>query len=558
MLVELHVRQFALVESLHLQFQEGMTVFTGETGAGKSILVDALGAVFGARAKKDWIRHGAEQAEISAVLEGVEELARKVMPDVDADEGFILKRVIFADGRSRAYVNGLPVPLRDVRELGKSLLDIFGQHEHQTLLSREFARTMLDLALPRSLIDEVKKAYRALLEAEKELASFEELCRQSEREEAWLRDEYMRLKSIGLQPGLEASLREAIDHARHHVTLKEAAAKALSLLEEGPFNVRDLLGELERTLSQASPYRTSFARLVEMVQQMDAMAGEIALPLRGLLDEEVDQEHLAHLEERLHQLLQAKRRHRCDEEGLRCLMEKMASRIETLETSAWERQRLLKRLDECKTAYQKAASQLSAARKAKGKAITEVLRPYLDRLALDGMRLQIAVEAHEDQRNAWTTQGWDEVTLLVSSNPGEPFRPLKEVASGGELSRLALALKGCGLMRCGARIAVFDEADVGIGGETAWSVGALLHAMGRERQVLVVSHLPQVAACANHHIHIRKGEKQGRMQIEAELLDEEARQKEIARMLGGESETSLAHARRMIDRAGALCKSHAT
>lgn len=247
---------------------------------------------------------------------------------------------------------------------------------------------------------------------------------------------------------------------------------------------------------------------------------------------------------RLHE---AMRRHKTDEAGLLALAAEWLERLSALDTAGWDEASLNKALAEATEAYRKAAAKLGAARKEAGESLVGEMRPFLDRLALAGMQVRFEVAPAESEAG-WGLHGWDTVQATVMSNPGEPWRPLASVASGGELSRLVLALKGCGALRSMPHIAVFDEVDTGIGGETAWCVGELLAAMGKERQVFVISHLPQVAACADRQVVIRKAEKDGRTVTRLEELDAASRQQEIARMLGGADHESLEHATRLLAR----------
>jgi len=254
-------------------------------------------------------------------------------------------------------------------------------------------------------------------------------------------------------------------------------------------------------------------------------------------------------EQRLMDLHDAMRRNNTDEAGLGALRAELADKLARLDAGGWDEEALARREAEARKEYQASGAKLSQARQQAAEQLARELRPFLDRLALAGMRARIEVTPHAEDVSRWGEEGFDAVRFQVSSNPGEPFRDLADVASGGELSRLTLALKGCGALRDAPAIAVFDEVDSGIGGETAWAVGELLAEMSRERQVLVISHLPQVAACAGHHVHIRKEVEDGRTVTRLETLDEAARRREIGRMLGGVGEESLRHAEALITRA---------
>lgn len=553
MLTELTVRQFALIDELSLQFEGGMTVFSGETGAGKSILVDALGAAFGTRASSDWVRHGADKAEVAAVVETDDPRLASLLAEqeIDADEQLFLRRIITADGRSKAYVNGTPVPARLLQQIGEICLDLHGQHEHQALLHPDFQRQIVDSRTPAALLKRVESAYAELTLAIKALKSLNSDRSETEQQEAWMRAELARLQALQIEQGCVDTLTEQVEAGRHTTQIQQGAADALMLLDEDEVNVRSLLARASHAVEHVADYHESLREAVDMLSQMEALASEVEPLLRHALDTSFDAAELQAAEERLMDLHDAMKRHGTDETGLMKLMAEWDEKLSLLDTAAWDEESLKKRRDDAEAAYRKAAGELTSARDKQGAKLTAELRPFLDRLGLKGMQVQVEVEPQQGD-NDWHPYGWDRIQFVASSNPGEPFRPLASIASGGELSRFVLALKGCGALVNAPHIAVFDEVDVGIGGETAWCVGELLASMGRERQLLVVSHLPQVASCADHQVRIRKGLEGERTLTRLEKVAADKRQEEIARMLGGASAESLRHAGKMLER-GSSC-----
>lgn len=552
MLSELHVRQFALIEDVQLDLQAGMTVFSGETGAGKSMLVDALGAAFGARASSDWVRHGFDRAEVSAVLVGVNRMLAGLFDDygLEAPEenALVLRRVIRNDGTSRAYINGSPVPARALQDVGRLMLDMHGQHEHQSLLRPEFQRELIDADVPDALKHGVAAAWRTLQQERAALDEILEGRQRGVREEAWMREECARLQALDPYPGIGEELQQQVDAGRHHAQIADAAALALNVLDEEDGDVRGRLAACAHALQPVADFRPEIAEALALLDQMDALIGEAAPALRSVLDEEFDAPALQATEMRLMDLHEALRRNQTDEAGLMALFAELQERLSRLETGGWDEDAQRKRLAEARQAFLSQAARLSEARMRAGLELVEALRPFLDRLALSGMQLEVVVQRLPENESAWGEHGADTIVFMAASNPGEPFRELASVASGGEMSRLVLALKGCGAMRSMPQIAVFDEVDAGIGGETAWCVGELLSAMGDVRQVLVISHLPQVAACAAHQVHIFKEERQGRTISGLSILDAAARQEELARMLGGADDRSREHAKQMLAR----------
>ncbi len=559
MLTSLTVKQFALIEQVHLEPGPGMTVFTGETGAGKSMLGGALAAVFGARASAEWVRHGADKAEVTAVWESVHGESAKGegadvrlnalldAADIDVEDALILRRIVTSEGRSRAYVNGVPVALKTLQQIGNICLDMHGQHEHQTLMQASVQQQLLDARLPADLLQGVQDAFEAWRQLQGQLKSLHAERGETEQQAAWMREELARLEALEIEDGLVERLQEEVDRGRHHAQIQQAAGEALSLLEESEPSVRDLIARAGHAVAAVEDFHDGLHRSREMVDQMDALLGEVTPELRSVLDASFDEAALHRAEQRLMGMHEAMRRHDADEAGLLALMETWRQRLAALDTAGWDEASLLQALNEAADRYRTEAAALSAERAAQGDKLVGQLRPFLDQLALGGMQVRFDVCPAQDE-SAWRADGWDAITLQVMSNPGEPWRDLAAVASGGELSRLVLAFKGCGVLTDMPKLAVFDEVDTGIGGETAWCVGELLAGMGRERQVLVISHLPQVASCADHQVVISKAERNGRTVTCLQPVADDSRQSEIARMLGGAGEQSLQHAAEMLRR----------
>ncbi|MDX8403994.1 MAG: DNA repair protein RecN [Mariprofundaceae bacterium] len=564
MLTEFKVRQFALIDEVSLQLSSGMTVFSGETGAGKSILVDALGAVFGTRASSDWVRHGAEKAEISAVVESDDArlMALLTEQDIDLDEQLFLRRIITADGRSKAYVNGTPTPAKILQQIGEICLDLHGQHEHQALLHLDFQRQIIDARLSRVVLEKMVKAYEVLKHVEHALSSLKHNQNNTEQQEAWMRSELQRLQALEIEEGVVQRLTEQVEAGRHASQIQQAAADSLALLDEGDASVRNLMAKASHAVEPVAEYHDSLREASSLLSQMDALMSEVEPLLRDALDSSFDQVELQAVEERLMSLHEAMRRHEVDEAELIELMGSWEEKLSHLDTAGWDEEKLRADRDLAETAFRKCAEETSTERSKEGKKLAKELRPFLDRLGLAGMKVQVEVSQQDDgsvlDGGGWSGSGWDRLQFVASSNPGEPFRPLASIASGGELSRFVLALKGCGALVNAPQIAVFDEVDVGIGGETAWCVGELLAAMSKERQLLVVSHLPQVAACADHQICIRKGQEGERTLTRLEKIEANKRQEEIARMLGGANEESLQHAQQMLNRGAEALPKEAT
>jgi len=550
MLTELHVREFALIEDVRLELSRGMTVFSGETGAGKSMLVDALGAAFGARASSDWVRHGADKTEITAVLGDVAEPVQQLLQehDLDIEDGVVLRRVIRADGSSRAYVNGAPAPAKLLQRIGQACLDMHGQHEHQSLLRADFQRQLVDARVTDKVTVAVVSSYRQWKGERDALNKLLAERDQGVREEAWMRDELKRLQALELHPGLVDELQTQVETGRHFARIQQAASAALAVLEDDDGNIRARLAGCVHDLDAVAEFKPEIRESLEMLGQVDALLGEAGPNLRALLDETFEPRALEAAESRLLDIHEAMRRHDTDEVGVMALLNELEAKIARMDTGVWDEESQRQRVDAARKKFLTASETLSTARIKAGKDLCKQLRPFLDQLALAGMQVRVDVRPQAEDEAQWNECGYDEVVFMAASNPGEPFRELAAVASGGEMSRLVLALKGCGAMSSAPQIAVFDEVDAGIGGETAWCVGELLAAMGRDRQVLVISHLPQVAACAAQQVHIFKEQREGRTVSQLKPLVDDDRQEELARMLGGANAKSREHAMEMLAR----------
>jgi len=549
MLISLTVKQFALIEQAHLELAAGMTVFTGETGAGKSMLGDALGAVFGARASADWVRHGAPKAEVTAVWDGLDAQLADVLEsaDIDVDDELVLRRVITSEGRSRSFINGVPVALKTLQQVGSICLDMHGQHEHQSLMQQAVQQQLLDTRVPVSLLQDVSVAFEQWQQLASRLQSLHSRRGESEQQADWMREQLKRLEALDIDEGLADALQGEVDAGRHHGRIQQAAAEAMMLLDEAEPSVRGLIARAGRAIADVEDFHAGLHASRVLIDQMDALLGEVTPELRHVLDRPFDEAGLHQSEQRLMALHEAMRRHDCDESGLLALMDDWRSRLAALDTAGWDEASLMQELELAAKQYRQCATALHAARTAAGVTLVRQLRPLLDKLALGGMQLRFDVQAGERESD-WAASGWDDVGISIMSNPGEPWRELTAVASGGEMSRLVLAFKGCGALTHMPHLAVFDEVDTGIGGETAWCVGELLARMGQDRQVLVISHLPQVAACADQQVVISKSEQAGRTITRLEPIADQSRQSEIARMLGGAGTQSLQHAADMLQR----------
>ena len=553
MLRHLAIRNFAIVEQLELEFAPGMSVLTGETGAGKSILLDALGLVLGDRADSSTVRVGSDRAEISATFEvgtlnEVQAWLRE--RELEMDGECILRRTISADGGSRGYINGQPAPVQALRELGEQLVDIHGQHAHQSLLKRDAQRQLLDAyAGHDALLAEVGTAYNDWRQLQQE---FERLSRARDDRDArleLLRYQAGELAALDLQEGELAALEEEHTRLANSSRLQEGAQRALDLLYEGEeMAIVHLLGRSLNELQELQGIDANLAGAVELLEGATIQAKEAAAELRHYLGgAELDPERVNWVEQRLAAVQDLARKHRCDGAELPVLLLRLQEELAELEDAGTRLDGLENAIAKARRHYQSLADRLTAGRRQAAAKLADEVSANMAQLGMKGGKFEIVLETLEPADPA--PHGMERVEFLVSANPGQPPKPLAKVASGGELSRISLAIQVITAGKGTIPTLIFDEVDVGVGGGVAEMVGRQLHALGGERQVFCVTHQPQVAAQGHHHFQVSKQSKGNTTRTTVTPLGEEERVEEVARMLGGMTitEQTLSHAREMIE-----------
>jgi len=553
MLTRIHIRDFAIIEELELELGAGMTALTGETGAGKSILIDALGLVLGDRGDVGAIRAGARRAEISA------EFDLSGLPDVTAwlgerelEEGdeCVVRRTINTEGRSRGYVNGRPAQMSMLRELGEQLVDIHGQHEHQSLLKRDVQRDLLDaFGELENLRSAVASAYADWNSARERLERIgSDADTRAERIDL-LRYQVRELDALDLgrgeMEGLESEHRR-LANAGH---LLQTGQRLLNLLHDEDESAHGLLARAGQELDPVSDLDQRLAAAGELVQNALIQCDEAVTSIRDYVERaDLDPARLEQLDQRLGAIHDLARKHRVDPEGLPDRADELRAELDELEHAGERAAELEARLAECDGIFRSAAARLREARVVAASRLDEQIAAAMHELGMPGGRFETAIEPGPDDR--FSANGMDAIEFRVSANPGQPTAPLRRVASGGELSRISLAIQLIDSRRTGIATRIFDEVDAGIGGAVAATVGERLHAVGEYRQVLCVTHLAQVAAQADHHLRVTKTAEDARTHTELAPLAAEERIEEIARMLGGRSVTdqSRAHARELLGR----------
>jgi len=538
------LRDFVIVSALDLELTAGFTVLTGETGAGKSILVDAVQLVTGARADGGLIREGAQRTEVSAEFDASPHLdALLEEAGFEPGDSVLLRRTVDVQGKSRAWVNGSPATVQQLRTVGEQLLDIHGQHAWQSLTRPDAVRALLDAycgVSPGELLAPWTAWRHAQAALERATQAQETLQRESERL-AWQIGELEKLQPLPDEwPELNAS------HARlaNAQTLLDTADAALALLDSGDGAALNPLHSALQQLRTQAPLEPAFQDPLELLASSAAQIEDVVRTLRAYTRHaEPDPEQLAALDTRLALWLSLARRYRRAPEDLAALLAEWKQELQDLEASA--NLDLLRQAERsAHQDYLRAARALSAQRKAGAPRLAEAISQAMQGLGMQGGQFVVALEPLEQAQQS----GLEDVQFLVAGHAGSTPRPVGKVASGGELSRIALAIAVTTSQLGKAQTLIFDEVDSGVGGAVAETVGRLMQQLGRDRQVLAVTHLPQVAACADHHLLVSKQRVGNSTCSQVAALGGEQRVAEIARMLGGErrSDTSIAHAQELL------------
>ncbi|HVG06042.1 MAG TPA: DNA repair protein RecN [Burkholderiaceae bacterium] len=547
MLLSLSIRSFVIVDSLDLDFASGFTVLSGETGAGKSILIDALLLALGERGDADVVREGAQRAEISAEFRPGEHVRSWLREnDLASDDGVLLaRRTIDASGRSRSFVNGSAVTLAQLRELGESLIDVHGQHAHQSLLRPASQLQLLDehgaLTAQKRAVAEAFAAWKSALAAREEAEAMTATALVEQQRLRWIADE---LDVLAPKPGEWEEV--SVEHKRlsHAAGLLEGARSAIDSLGDADTSALSQVATVHARLTQLAAYDERIAPIVELLDAAQIQLDEAVAALTRYLDKtDLDASRLAEVDARLSALHAASRKFKAAPEALTEIWQNAKDRLTALD-AAGDIDALKAREISARNAYNKIAQELSAKRaKAAKQMSAEVTRAMQD-LSMAGGRFDAQLTAAEP-----AAAGIDKVEFLVAGHAGVSPKALARVASGGELARISLAISVIAASATPVATLIFDEVDAGIGGAVADTVGRLLKQLGQNRQVLAVTHLPQVAAHGDHHYRVTKAVgADGRPMSLMISLDRKTRIEEIARMLGGQeiTDTTRKHARELL------------
>ena len=553
MLTHAQISDFAIIDSLELDFEMGLTSLTGETGAGKSILIDAMGLALGDRADSSTVRHGADRAEISIGFDladqpGVRDwLAEQELDDESGE--CLIRRTVTAEGRSKAWINGRAVPVQVLKSLGEMLVDIHGQHEHQSLMRREAQRQLLDaFGKHDALLEKTANTYRDWKTAEKEMRELRAAQQDSDDRRDMLRFQVNELDALALTADEIPELENEHHRLAHASRLVEGTQSALEqAYDADDTSAYALLSQAVESLNELAGFDSTLKPVAETMNSALINLQEGAEDLRRYVDHlEMDPERRDFVESRLASIQSLARKHRVESTALPELADQLREELDNLDNAGERIAALEGKVAALEAEYLESAAALTAARKKTADSLGKDVTGVMQELGMQGGRFAIAVEA--DPKDRYTAHGRDQIEFRVTANPGQPLQPLAKVASGGELSRISLAIQVIASDASDMPVMVFDEVDAGVGGGIAELIGRRMRALGVDRQVFCVTHLPQVASQAHHHFKVEKIAGSDHTRTTIALLDNESRVEELARMLGGVkiTDTTREHAREMI------------
>ncbi len=546
MLRTLSIRDFVIVDAIELEFAPGFSVFTGETGAGKSILIDALALALGGRGDASVVREGTAKADITAEFSASAELDAWLAENEFSNEdgGALLRRVIDNAGRSKAFINGIVATATQLRELGEKLVDIHGQHAHQSLLKTDAQRVLLDNQA--GLQDEVKavaaayKTWRALARQREE---FETNAKNVLLERERLEWQVGELEKLAVKPGEWTDISNEHSRLSHAASLIEGAQEALNLISEADTPMLSQLSSLNTRIGKLVDLDAGLQPVLDALEPARIQLQEAVYALNDYLSRvELDPARLREVEARLENIHSASRKFRVAADDLPQELETLSAQLKQL-ADASDLDALRAQEEKLKAAYTSAAQKLTKARSKAAKALGDAVTAAMQELSMTGGKFAIALQPCEP-----ASYGLEQIEFMVAAHAGTTPRPLAKVASGGELARIALAISVITSSATATPTLIFDEVDSGIGGGVAEVVGRLLRRLGQDRQVLCVTHLPQVASQANQHFQVSKQSSNGKTVSSIDALDSNARVEEIARMLGGLeiTATTRSHARELL------------
>ncbi|MDD1829104.1 DNA repair protein RecN [Photobacterium sp. ZSDE20] len=551
MLAHLSVNNFAIVKSLQLELSKGMTTITGETGAGKSIAIDALGLCLGGRSDAGMVRQGEEKTEVSAafLLENNLHATRWLEDNELLDGGeCILRRTISKEGRSRAFINGSPVPLSQLKSLGQLLINIHGQHAHHQLMKSDYQMAMLDqYAGHLNLLKSTRNAYQAWRQADNHLKELRENSQQNQAQKQLLEYQIKELNELSIGEEEYEELEQEHKRLSNSGELASTCQQAIELIYEGEeVNALGILQSANHSLIQLADLDERLAELPNLLSEAIIQIEETNSELRSYLDSiDVDPARMAYVEERFSKVMSMSRKHHVLPEELYKHHQDLLQQVEALDCSDEKLDELANEVENQYQSFVAKSEKLHKSRTRYAKELNKLITQSMHELSME--KAQFAIEVNNTNTHP-SPLGMDNVTFIVSTNPGQPMQPIAKVASGGELSRISLAIQVITAQKVDTPSLIFDEVDVGISGPTAAVVGKMLRTLGESTQVMCVTHLPQVAGCGHQQLFVAKSTKSGKTETQMHTLDEQQRVSELARLLGGSqiTESTLANAKELL------------
>jgi DNA repair protein RecN (Recombination protein N) len=551
MLAQLTISNFAIVRELEIDFHHGMTAITGETGAGKSIAIDALGLCLGGRAEADMVRRGASRADLCARFSLKDTpAALRWLEENQLDDGreCLLRRVISSDGRSRGFINGTSVPLSQLRDLGQMLIQIHGQHAHQLLLKPEHQKNLLDgYAGETALLQQMAERYREWHQSCRTLAQYQQLAQERASRTELLNYQLKELNEFSPVVGEFEQIDEEYKRLANSGQLISTSQQALAILADGEDNnLQSQLYTVRHLMEELAGMDPKLSGVLNMLEEANIQISEASDELRHYCDRlDLDPNRLYELEQRISRQISLARKHHIAPEELPVFHQQLLEELQQLDEQASSQDELMQAVTLHHQQALSIAHELHQRRAHYAAELCELITESMHSLSMPHGKLAIDVEFNE---NHLTAEGADRIDFRVTTNPGQPLQPLAKVASGGELSRIALAIQVITARKMETPALIFDEVDVGISGPTAAVVGKLLRQLGESTQVMCVTHLPQVAGCGHHHFFVSK-ETDGEMtETHMQPLDKRSRLQELARLLGGSEVTrnTLANAKELL------------
>lgn len=554
MLTHIHIWNFAIVEALDIELESGLSVLTGETGAGKSILLDALGLALGDRADSSVIRHGQKRAEISVTFDTSKASNAEAWlkeHELDSENECIIRRTVSEKGPSKAFINGKPATVQQLRSLAEMLVDLHGQHEHQSLMKAEVQQQLLDdYAHHKDLLTQVSSNYKNWNKFNSEYKRLSSAKNEQDHRLDLLRYQVNELETLNLQTGESQQLDIEYKRLSNASQLLQTTEQTLIALEESDEgSISQQLNHFTVELQQLGKTDNKLNDIADLLDGAMIQINEASSELHHYVDNlELDPQRLSYLDERISSIHNLARKHQVNAEELPELLERLKNELDAIENADVHLESLQQNIQQAANEYVSAANKLSKSRLKAAKVLSKKVSENMHELGMENGRFEVALNAYA--ADSFHANGNEQVEFLVSANPGQPPKSLTKVASGGEISRISLAIQVIAAQAMRIPTLIFDEVDVGIGGRVAEIVGHKLKELAEHRQVICVTHLAQVAALGDHHLHVSKQSDSATTISQINYLDKNLRVNELARMMGGIeiTEHTLNHAKEMLSK----------